>query len=43
MSRLVNLQYRRFSAVVYRRCTYTEFYRTESTMLHNVFDVVNSS
>lgn len=38
MSRMVNLQNRRFSAVVCRRCKYTEFYKTESGALRNIFD-----
>ena len=40
LSRLVNFQNRRFSAVTCRRCSYTEFYRTESGALRNVFDLL---
>lgn len=43
MSRLVKSKPRGFSAVVCRRCTYTEFYRTESGMMPSVFDVVIGS
>lgn len=40
MSRMVNLQNRRFSAVSCRRCKYTEFYKTESGALRNIFDLL---
>ncbi len=40
MSRMVNLQNRRFSAVSCRRCSYTELYKTSSSALRNVFDVL---
>lgn len=40
MSRMVNLQDRRFSAVTCLRCSYTELYKTSSSALHNVFDVL---
>ncbi len=40
MSRMVNLQNRRFSAVSCMRCKFTEFYKTNSSALRNVFDVV---
>lgn len=39
MSRMVNPQSRRLSAVTCRRCSYTEFYRTDSGALRNVFDL----
>ena len=38
MSRMANLQNRRFSAVSCRRCFYTELYKTNSGALRNVFD-----
>lgn len=40
MSRMVNLQNRRFSAVSCLRCKYTEFYKTESGALRNIFDLM---
>ncbi len=40
MSRMVNLQNRRFSAVSCRRCSYTELYKTSNSALRNVFDVL---
>ncbi len=40
MSRMVNLQNRRFSAVSCRRCSYTELYKTNSGALRNVFDLL---
>ncbi len=40
MSRVVNLQNRRFSAVSCRRCFYTELYKTNSGALRNVFDLM---
>lgn len=40
LSRMVNFQHRRFSAVTCRRCSYTEFYKTESGALRNVFDLL---
>ena len=39
MSRMVNPQSRRLSAVTCRRCSYTEFYRTDSGALRKVFDL----
>jgi len=43
MSRMVNLQNRRFSAVSCRRCKYTEFYKAESGALRNIFDLLVGS
>lgn len=40
MSRMTNLQNRRFSAVSCRRCFYTELYKTDSGALRNVFDLM---
>ena len=40
MSRMVNLQNRRFSAVTCLRCSYTELYKTNSGALRNVFDLL---
>ena len=40
MSRMVNLQNRRFSAVSCRRCFYTELYKTNSGALRNSFDLM---
>ena len=40
MSRMTNLQNRRFSSVSCRRCFYTELYKTNSSALRNVFDLL---
>jgi predicted nucleic-acid-binding Zn-ribbon protein/peroxiredoxin len=39
MSRMVNLQNRRFTAVSCRQCKYTDLYKTESGKLRNIFDL----
>ena len=39
-SRLFNIQFISFSAVICTRCTYTELYRTKSSQLANVFDFI---
>ena len=43
LSRMVNFQNRRFSAVVCQRCKYVEFYQTESGKLRNVADLLIGS
>jgi len=43
MSRMVNLQNRRFSVVACRRCTYCELYKTDSGALRNVLDLLVGS
>ena len=43
LSRMVNLQNRRFSVVACRRCKYCELYKTESGMLRNAFDLLIGS
>ncbi len=40
LSRIVNLQHRRFSAVTCRRCSYTELYKADSDALRNIFDLL---
>ena len=40
LSRMFNFQNRRFSAVICRRCKYTELYKTESGKLRHVIDIV---
>ncbi len=40
MSRMVSPQNRRFSAVTCIHCSYTEFYKTDTRALRNVFDVL---
>ncbi|HZP57164.1 MAG TPA: zinc ribbon domain-containing protein [Dehalococcoidia bacterium] len=39
-SRLFNFQHRKFTAVTCRRCTYTELYKTSSSGLADVLDVL---
>jgi predicted nucleic-acid-binding Zn-ribbon protein len=43
LSRMVNLQNRRFSAVVCQRCRYAEFYQTQSGALRNIADLIIGS
>lgn len=43
LSRMVNLQNRRFSAVVCQRCRYVEFYQTQSGALRNIADFIIGS
>ena len=40
LSRLSNFQHRKFSAVTCTRCSYTELYKTDSSKLGNVFDLL---
>lgn len=39
IARFFDFQNRRFSAVVCERCKFTEFYRTEATLLSKVLDL----
>lgn len=43
LSRMVNLQNRRFSAVVCQRCKFTELYQAESGKLRNIADLILGS
>lgn len=43
LSRLFNLQNRRFSAVVCRKCRYSELYQAESSKLRNAVDLLLGS
>jgi len=38
LTKVFDIQSKRFSTVPCTRCKYTEIYRTESSMLGNVFD-----
>lgn len=38
LSKFFNVQNRKFTAVTCRRCSYTEFYRGETSTLGNVLD-----
>lgn len=38
LTKLFDIQTKRFTTVTCARCTYTEIYRAESSMLGNVFD-----
>ncbi|RKE98792.1 zinc ribbon domain-containing protein [Ichthyenterobacterium magnum] len=37
-SKLFNIQNKKFTSVTCERCTYTEFYKTETSRLTNIFD-----
>ena len=37
-SKLFNIQNKKFTSVTCEKCTYTEFYKTETSKLSNVFD-----
>ncbi len=37
-TKIFDIQNKKFSAVICSKCTYTEFYRTKSSKLENVFD-----
>jgi len=37
-SKIFDIQYKKFSAVICTRCTYTELYQTKSSNIANVFD-----
>jgi len=38
LTKIFNIQTLKFTAVICTQCTYTEFYRTKSSQLENVFD-----
>lgn len=37
-SKLFNIQNKKFSSVTCKRCTYTEFYKANTSTLVNIFD-----
>ena len=39
LSKLLDVQSKRFTTVTCTRCQYTEIYRTHSSMLGNIFDL----
>jgi len=39
ISKLLDVQNKKFSAVVCAKCKYTEFYKAKSSMLGNIFDL----
>ncbi|MDZ7821232.1 MAG: zinc ribbon domain-containing protein [Candidatus Marinimicrobia bacterium] len=39
LSKLLDVQNKKFTALVCERCKYTEFYRAKSSMLGNIFDL----
>jgi len=41
-SKIFDIQHRKFTAVICKQCTYTEFYKTKSSQLANVFDFFTS-
>ncbi len=42
LSKLFNVQNRKFTAVTCKRCTYTEFYRGETSTLGNIVDFMGN-
>ncbi|MGD9329396.1 MAG: zinc ribbon domain-containing protein [Cyclobacteriaceae bacterium] len=42
LSKIFDVQHRKFTAVICERCTYTELYKTKSSQLANVFDFFTS-
>lgn len=42
LSRFFNVQNRKFTAVTCDNCSYTEFYRGESSMLGNIIDFIGN-
>ena len=38
VTKLFNIQSKRFTSVTCERCRYTEFYKADSSMLGNIFD-----
>ena len=42
ISKLLDVQNKKFSAVSCEQCRYTEFYKAETSMLGNVFDFFTS-
>lgn len=38
MTKIFNIQNRKFTSVTCKKCTYTEFYKTEMKKISNVFD-----
>ncbi len=43
LSRLLDIQNRKFTAVICARCTYTEFYRGSTKNIDNVLDLFLST
>jgi hypothetical protein len=41
LSRIFNFQGKKFTAVICKRCTYTELYKTNSRVIENVFDFIS--
>ena len=39
LSKLLDVQNKKFTAVVCEKCKYTEFYRANTSMLGNIFDL----
>lgn len=42
LSKIFDVQHKKFSAVICKKCTYTELYQTSSSKLENVFDFFTS-
>ena len=42
LSRLFDIQNRKFTAVTCQRCSYTEFYRGTTRTIDNIFDLILS-
>ncbi|MBU3820611.1 zinc ribbon domain-containing protein [Flavobacteriaceae bacterium XHP0103] len=42
LSKIFDVQNKKFSSVTCKRCTYTEFYKTKTSALSNIFDFFTS-
>jgi len=42
LSKIFDVQNKKFTSVTCKRCTYTEFYKTKTSGLSNVFDFFTS-
>ena len=38
LSKILDIQTEKFTSVTCKKCTYTEFYKTDSSSLGNIFD-----
>ena len=42
LSKIFDVQNKKFSSVTCQKCTYTEFYKTKTSALSNIFDFFTS-
>ncbi len=40
LSRIFNFQGKKFTAVICKKCTYTELYQAKSNLMENIFDLM---